>query len=159
MSGESRDAEEKELTHAGISPEPPALDEAKKLLARSRFMGRVSTVIFLLAVLAVFDGLQTLMRHEFNNIAVVPGEEVLVSGMLPGGVTSHEGVLVRLAVAADTSFGPFETSQGSWTGGHIWRARLTLPPTPAVGGLPARDREAMVKAHMVMGMALPIPLS
>ena len=133
MSGESRDAEEKELTHAGISPEPPALDEAKKLLARSRFMGRVSTVIFLLAVLAVFDGLQTLMRHEFNNIAVVPGEEVLVSGMLPGGVTSHEGVMVRIEGDADISFVPFETYKGFWMGGHMWRARLTVPLNAAEG--------------------------
>lgn len=116
-----------------VKTETSSLEEAKTLLARSRLMGRVSTFIFLLAVIAVLDGLQTLMRHEFNDIAAVPGEEVLVSGMLPGGMSSHEGIIVRIEGDVDISFVPFETYKGFWMGGHMWRARLSVPANASEG--------------------------
>lgn len=105
----------------------PSREEGKRLLTRSRLLGRVSAFIFILAAFAVFDGLQTLIRHEFNSIDVLPGEELLVSGMLPGGTKSHEEIIVHIEGDPGIRFNPIETYKGFWMGGHMWRARLDVP--------------------------------
>lgn len=117
----------------GVSPERAApgaasLDRAKFLLARSRLLGRVSAFIFLLAAFAVLDGLQTLVRHEFNSIDLVPGESVLVSGMMPAGAKSHEDLVVEIDGDPGLTFTPLETYKGFWMGGHMWRAELKAAP-------------------------------
>lgn len=129
MSNTGRTAAGEEQTKT----DTPSLEEAKTQLARSRLLGRVSTFIFLLAVLAVLDGLQTLMRHEFNNISAIPGDEMLVSGMLPGGTGSHEEIIVRIEGDSGISFVPIETYKGFWMGGHMWRARLAVPENAPEG--------------------------
>lgn len=114
------------------APKNPAptlpLDAAKALLARSRFLGRVSAFIFLFAAFAVIDGLQTLVRHEFNSIDLVPGESVLVSGMLPADAKSHEDIVVEIEGDSGLRFTPLETYKGFWMGGHMWRAELSAAP-------------------------------
>lgn len=109
-------------------PAPPSLAEAKTLLARSGFLGRVSAFIFLFAALAVIDGLQTLVRHEFNSIDLIAGESVLVSGMLPTDAKSHEELIVEMEGDPGLSFTPLETYKGFWMGGHMWRAELAAAP-------------------------------
>ncbi|MDL2316207.1 hypothetical protein LJC59_03910 [Desulfovibrio sp. OttesenSCG-928-A18] len=105
--------------------ETPSLAQSKALLARSRLLGRVSAVIFFIAALAVVDALQTLMRHEFNRIELIPGESVLVSGMLPSEVKSHEQIEFTIAGDECLRFVPRETYKGFWMGGHMWRAELS----------------------------------
>ena len=106
-------------------PARPSLAEARALLARSRLLGRVSAFIFLLAALAVVDALQTLVRHEFNTIDLVPGETVLVSGMLPAGISKYEDLVIEIQGDPNISFTPLETYKGFWMGGHMWRAELS----------------------------------
>lgn len=114
---------------SGTSPAERAdLASGKALLARSRFLGRLSALIFLLAALAVVDALQTLMRHEFNHIDAVPGERILVSGMLPAGLSNHEKMEIHVEGEAGVSLVPFETYKGFWMGGQMWRAELVIAP-------------------------------
>lgn len=91
---------------------------------RSRMLGQVSAFIFLFAAFAVIDGLQTLMRHEFNSIDLVPGESVLVSGMLPADAKNHEDLVVDMEGEPGLVFTPIESYKGFWMGGHMWRAKL-----------------------------------
>ncbi len=130
--------------HAGLSPDPApsamapapgqgALQKAAALLARSRFFGRLSALIFLLAALAVGDSLQTLIRHEFNAIDLTPGESLLVSGMLPAKAKSHADLVLSIEGDPGLSFTPFETYKGFWMGGHMWRAELSAPPEARPG--------------------------
>lgn len=128
--------------------------KAKGLLVRSRVLGVISALVFVVAVFAVFDGLQTLMRHEFNSIDVVPGEQLLVSGMLPGGTSSHEELVVHIDGEPGVIFTPLETYKGFWMGGHMWRARLEAPANYPPGRvvitvvdiLPAEDKDKTVFA-------------
>lgn len=111
------------------------LSGARALLRRSRLFGRVSALFFLLAALAVVDGLQTLMRHEFNTLDLVPGESVLLSGMLPADAKSHDDLVFTLEGASEPVFEPLETYKGFWMGGHMWRARLEIPASAVPGNI------------------------
>lgn len=110
-----------------------SFEKAKGLLGRSRLLGKISALVFVVAMFAVFDGLQTLVRHEFNSIGVIPGEELLVSGMLPAGVKSHEELVIHIEGDAAIRFTPLETYKGFWMGGQMWRARLDVPANVAPG--------------------------
>lgn len=103
------------------------LAKARNLLSLSRFFGRLSAAVFLLAALAVVDALQTLIRHDFNAIDLVPGETVLISGMLPADAKSHDELEVAIEGETDIGFTPVETYKGFWMGGHMWRAELSAP--------------------------------
>lgn len=113
-----------------MTPTPPnakavSFEMGKLMLSRSRFLGRISAFVFLLAAFSVFDGLQTLIRHEFNRIDLLPGETVFVSGMLPADAKSHEDLVVKMEGTPGLTFTPIETYKGFWMGGHMWRAELS----------------------------------
>lgn len=110
---------------AGSDAAAPTLAQGKALLARSRLLGRVSAFIFFIAMLAVFDALQTLVRHEFNSIDLVAGETVMVSGMMPADARTVADLLVEYEGDAGVMFEPLETYKGFWMGGFMWRANLT----------------------------------
>lgn len=112
--------------HASAAPEGISLADSKARLARSRLLGRVSAFIFLLAALAVLDALQTLVRHEFNSLDLVPGETVLLSGMMPEKAKEFSDLEVLIEGAPDILFTPVETYKGFWMGGFMWRAELTV---------------------------------
>ena len=119
------------MSAAALSPEteqPVSLAESKALLARSRLFGKISAIIFILAALAVFDALQNLIRHEFNSINAVPGERILVSGMLPAKASSYKDIEVLLEGDPGVSFAPFESYKGFWMGGQMWRGELIIAP-------------------------------
>lgn len=128
MSTSEQDAEP-----AGGSAALPSLADGKALLARSRILGRVSAFIFLIAVLAVFDALQTLVRHEFNSIELVPGETVMVSGMMPADARTIADLMIEMEGEPGLVFEPLETYKGFWMGGFMWRANLTVPMGTAPG--------------------------
>ena len=110
------------------------LEKSQKMLARSRFFGRVSAIVFFLAALAIIDALQTLMRQEFNHIDALPGERISVAGVLPAGMTSHEGMQIIVEGDPGVSLLPFETYKGFWMGGNMWRASLVVAPDAGVTG-------------------------
>ena len=119
---------EQDIEPAGSSAAAPPLAEGKALLARSRLLGRVSAFIFFIAMLAVFDALQTLVRHEFNSLDLVAGETVMVSGMMPADAKSVDDLLVEYEGVPGIAFEPLETYKGFWMGGFMWRANLTADP-------------------------------
>lgn len=131
-----------------------SLEKAKGLLSFSRLLGKISALVFVVAVFAVFDGLQTLVRHEFNSIDVIPGEQLLISGMLPGGASSHEELVTHMEDEQGIRFTPLETYKGFWMGGQMWRARLDVPADAAPGRavitvvdiLPEEDKDKTVYA-------------
>lgn len=109
---------------AGSTSAVPDLAEGKTLLARSRLLGRVSAFIFLIAALAVFDALQTLVRHEFNSLDLIAGETLLVSGMMPADARTLDDLVVEYEGTPGLAFEPLETYKGFWMGGFMWRANL-----------------------------------
>ena len=72
----------------------PDMEEGKSYLVRSRILGKLSACIFLIASLAVVDGLQTLMRQDFNSVSLVPGETTIMSGMMPQNATGTGDLVV-----------------------------------------------------------------
>ena len=122
------------LQAARPSPaEYPELEAGRKSLVRSRMLGKLSACIFLLAALAVVDGLQTLMRHEFNEISLIPGETVVMSGMMPQNATTHGDLIVEMEGLSGLTFTPTDSFKGFWMGGNMWRADLTASATAAPG--------------------------
>lgn len=111
------------------APPPSSLEGGRTLLSRSRLLGRVSAVIFLIAAFCVLDGLQTLVRHEFNSIDLIPGETILVSGMMPADARSHEDLVVEIEGDPGLAFTPLEVYKGFWMGGLMWRAELSASPS------------------------------
>lgn len=111
----------------------PDLAESKAWLERSRLWGKISAVIFMLAALAVMDALQSLVRHEFNSVDLVPGETILLSGMLPAKVKDLQGLNYSIEGGSGIMFTPVETYKGFWMGGHMWRAELSAAADAAPG--------------------------
>ena len=52
-------------------------------LSASRLLGKVSAFLFLLAIFAVGDAVQTMVRTPFNQIELSPGETARLTGPLP----------------------------------------------------------------------------
>lgn len=125
----------------------PDLEAGSRNLVRSRVLGKFSACIFLIAALAVIDGLQTLMRQDFNSVSLVPGETVLMSGMMPQNATSHAELLVRVEGLSGLTFKPVTSFKGFWMGGDMWRAELSANATtlPGKGTLTVVDMVPMKK--------------
>ena len=56
-------------------------------LALSRLLGKVSSILFILAIFAVADAVQTMIRTPFNQVEISPGETARLTGPLPQGIT------------------------------------------------------------------------
>ena len=101
-----------------------ALGHSLGLLARARRCGLVCSVLFGLAALAVADGLQMLMRHDFNKLDIIPGETVALSGAMPLGAESHTQLVFTFEGAPGLRFTPLESFKGFWFGGLMWRGEV-----------------------------------
>ena len=116
-----------------LPQDSPDLEAGKKNLIRSRILGKFSACIFLIAALAVVDGLQTLMRQDFNSVSLIPGETVLMSGMMPQNATSHTELNADMEGLSGLTFKPVTSFKGFWMGGNMWRAELTAGATAGSG--------------------------
>ncbi len=106
---------------------------AAALLARARFYGILCAVLFGLAALTVLDGLQTLMRHDFNRLDLTPGETTAVSGSLPQGAETYADLKFSIEGSSALRFTPLESFKGFWFGGLMWRGEVTATPDAAPG--------------------------
>ena len=106
---------------------------AAALLVRARFYGIFCAVLFGLAALTVLDGLQTLMRHDFNRLDLVPGESLAVSGSLPQGAETYTDLKFTVEGSSALRFTPLESFKGFWFGGLMWRGEVTAAPGAAPG--------------------------
>lgn len=103
------------------------LSQAVAQTSRITFWGKVSATFFILASLAVVDGLQALARHDFNSFDLIPGETTFISGMLPEGVTTHENLEIRVEGVRGITVRPVASFKGFWLGGQMWRAEVNVP--------------------------------
>lgn len=130
-------------THGSAVPPLPSLEQSKALLDRSLVWGWLSAALFFLAALAVADSLQSLIRHEFNSIDLVPGERILVSGILPADAREHSDLVVQVTGNAAVAFTPLETYRGFWMGGRMWRAELAAAPDALSGNAVVTVRDIL----------------
>lgn len=130
-------------THDSAVPPLPSLEQSKALLARSLVWGWLSAILFFIAAMAVADSLQSLIRHEFNSIDLVPGERLLVSGMLPADAQEHSDLVVQVSGDAAITFTPLETYRGFWMGGRMWRAELVAAPDALPGNAVVTVRDIL----------------
>ena len=125
----------------------PDMEEGKAYLVRSRILGKLSACIFLIAALAVVDGLQTLMRQDFNSVSLIPGETTVMSGMMPQNATGTGDLVVETEGLTGLRFNAVDAFKGFWMGGNMWRAELTADATasPGKGTLTVVDMVPMKK--------------
>ena len=128
-------------------PSSPDMEEGKIYLVRSRILGKLSACIFLIAALAVVDGLQTLMRQDFNSVSLIPGETTIMSGMMPQNATGTGDLVVETEGLTGLRFNAVDAFKGFWMGGNMWRAELTADATasPGKGTLTVVDMVPMKK--------------
>jgi hypothetical protein len=93
-------------------------------LHKARLIGLVSACFFLLTVLLVADGLQALMREDFNRINLPLGGQVLISGAMPLQAKAHTDIVAVIEGLDGLSFTPLTDFKGLWFGAHMWRAAL-----------------------------------
>ena len=111
----------------------PELESGRKSLFRSRLLGKISACVFFLAALAVVDGLQTLMRQDFNSVTIIPGETVILSGMMPQNASGLADLVVETQGLSGLTFTPVSSFKGFWMGGNMWRAELSASAAASPG--------------------------
>ena len=93
-------------------------------LRKARLSGKLSACFFLLVTLLVADGLQALMRDDFNRIDLPLGGQVLVSGAMPLQAKAHADIIADIEGLDGLDFTPLTDFKGFWFGAHMWRATL-----------------------------------
>jgi hypothetical protein len=101
-----------------------SLSRAFAALRKAELSGRASACFFLLTVLFIVDGLQALMRNDFNQIDLPLGERVLLSGAMPMDLKQHADIVVTIEGIEGLSFTPLTDFKGLWFGAHMWRGVL-----------------------------------
>ncbi len=95
-----------------------------KFLKKARLLATLSACFFFLAAFSVADTLQEMIRHDFNHIDIIPGEEILITGLFPAGAALPSDITSTITDNG-LSFTVLEAYKGFWMGGQMWRARLT----------------------------------
>jgi len=101
-----------------------SLNRAFTALRRARLSGSVSACFFLLACLLMLDGLQALMRSDFNRIDLPLGGQTPISGAMPQQAKSHADIVAIIEGLDGIDFVPLTDFRGHWFGAHMWRATL-----------------------------------
>jgi len=110
-----------------------SLERALAALRMARLSGTLSACCFLLVALLVADGLQALMRDDFNRIDLPLGGRVLVSGAMPLQAKAYADLIADIEGLDGLSFTPLADFRGFWLGAHMWRATLDASAASASG--------------------------
>jgi hypothetical protein len=110
-----------------------SLHRAFTALQKARLVGYASACFWVLAVMLLIDGLQTLMRTDFNRIDLPLGEQVFMSGAMPLDAKTHSDLDVTIEGNDGLSFTPHTDFKGLWFGAHMWRATLDASNTTQTG--------------------------
>ena len=102
----------------------PSKRSALAALGKARLSGCISACFFLLVVLLLIDGLQALMRTDFNQIEIALGGQVLISGAMPLQAKGHADLTAIIEGNDGLSFTPLTSFTGLWFGAHMWRGAL-----------------------------------
>jgi hypothetical protein len=110
------------------------------LRRRRRVAGCCGTLVCLLLVAAVADGLQAMMRTGTDRHALLAGERVSVTGPMPPSAGSPEELLVSssspdVRLVVDRGFRSF------WLGGRMWQGTLE-----ALADAPPGEHQVAVQA-------------
>ena len=101
-----------------------SLRRAYAALRQARLSGSVSACFFLLTCLLLLDGLQSLMRSDFNRIDLPLGGQTLISGAMPQQAESRADIVAIVEGLDGIDFVPLTDFRGHWFGAHMWRATL-----------------------------------
>jgi hypothetical protein len=102
-------------------------------LRKARLSGKLSACFFLLTALLVLDGLQALMRDDFNRIDLPLGGRTLMSGAMPLQAKAHADIIVDIEGLDGLDFTPLTDFKGFWFGAHMWRATLDASKVAEAG--------------------------
>lgn len=107
---------------------------AQKSRKVQRFAGIVSGIFLAFALLALFDGLLAQMRAGSNELEMLPGEAMTISGPVAVKHPLDSDVLARFNPAsAPLEFELEGFFTGYWFGGGMWRGRIVSGPEAAAG--------------------------
>jgi hypothetical protein len=93
-------------------------------LRSARRVGAASACFFLLAALLILDGLQALMRADFNRIDLPLGGQVRIAGAMPLQAKDYTEIVADIEGIDGLSFTPLTSFKGFWLGAPMWRAVL-----------------------------------
>lgn len=107
--------------------------DVKQVSAWSKWTGRIGTLVSILLLMAVLDGLVSRFRTPLDHFSSLPGSRKAVSGPLPEK-SEHPGELTYRSNSKDIQV-VFEAVQtGFWLGGYLWSGTLSLGPGIEPGG-------------------------
>lgn len=104
------------------------LDLQAPRLRLARVLAVVSSCFCFLALLCILDGLQALMRADFNQIDLAVGETVPMSGAMPLEAKEHTQILWDIDGDPGLHFTPKTSFKGFWLGAFMWRGELSAAP-------------------------------
>jgi hypothetical protein len=110
-----------------------SLNRAFTALRKARLSGFVSACFFLLACLLLLDGLQALMRSDFNQIDLPLGGQTLISGAMPQQAKNRADIVAIIEGLDGLDFVPLTDFRGHWFGAHMWRATLDASAATEAG--------------------------
>jgi hypothetical protein len=93
-------------------------------LRKARFSGRFSACFCLLTALLVLDGLQALMRDDFNRIDLPVGGQAPVIGAMPQQAKDYADLVADIEGNDGLRFTALTDFKGFWLGAPMWRAML-----------------------------------
>lgn len=99
-----------------------------------RFLGGLASIFLGIALIALVDGLQALMRTGSNELALLPGQTITISG--PIALKNPVSSDVRAEITpedAPMSFSLDEFFTGYWFGNGMWRAKISAWPQAETG--------------------------
>jgi hypothetical protein len=109
----------------------------RELARRRKLLGNAASLLFILVVLGLIDGLAAEMRGEFGRLDALPGQTLLINGPLPPAAQElGDIVVVTDAPAGDLKLTPNETYSGFWYGGGMWKGELAVSPAAKPGRYP-----------------------
>lgn len=107
---------------------------AKKYRARQRLTGWLSGILLALAMLALFDGLIAQMRQGANELELLPGQSITISG--PCAVKNPLPEDLSAQFTPENAPLAFELEgyfPGFWFGNGMWRGKITAEETAQPG--------------------------
>ncbi len=105
------------------------LDQASSIRI---IIGKACALFFLLAFLAVLDGIVAKFREPVNVFHVLPGEEAEINGPIPENIKTPQA-LTYTTDSPDLQVSFDAIHSGYFLGGNMWRGRLAVESNLAPG--------------------------
>lgn len=112
----------------------PLWHQATRVRLWQQLVGRISGFLLTIALIALFDGLLAEMRSGHQQLNLLPGETVTVSGPVALKNPLHSDLVARFA--PDSSSLRFQLEgffTGYWFGSGMWRGQIEAAPDAEPG--------------------------